>query len=298
MVSVEKDAELYVNLLCINNCIYIGKSAPNRKKAPLKSSSSLDGSFGIGPMSINLKRPQSPYSSNSDISQFLSSTYGHEIFETNRSNTGLTEILNKNKDLNKVSPGQSSNKDIENKLNFACEIKNLQQKIMEELKTTDSTSANLAMFDRLKNHSGFTYSTELIPDKLGHNMALSSTLSKFNPYESYAKYPKTSSFYTVGEPISDRNGFDRYSVARQRNLSETRLGNIMKYGIKNKLPFKSFEYESLNPVRYSDNKYRLMRPMSSISFYENDLRESVIPNYMNTNNGLENLLLNSHLVGV
>ena len=85
---------------------------------------------------------------------------------------------------------------------------------------------------------------------------------------------------------------------------ETRLGSLERYMDRNRMlgtagaagygsfPFKSYEYESLNPVRnYGDSNYRLMRPYSSVSYsaaaaaaaaaLENDLRESMIPNHMN-----------------
>lgn len=96
---------------------------------------------------------------------------------------------------------------------------------------------------------------------------------------------------------------------------ETRLGSLERYMDRNRmwgtagaaagagygsLPFKSYEYESLNPVRnYGDSSYRLMRPYSSVSYsaaaaaaaaaaaLENDLRESMIPNHMNHHRHLQ-----------
>lgn len=65
--------------------------------------------------------------------------------------------------------------------------------------------------------------------------------------------------------------------------TDTRLSNILKLGQNANLrqpgyPFKSYEYESLMPVRnsYYSDQYRLMRPYSSVSFYDEAVRDGRI----------------------
>lgn len=161
--------------------------------------------------------------------------------------------------------------------NFANEIKSIQQKIIDELKTGEQTAGTLSLLNNFKQ------SKEL--EAAAHDRPGTSTFGQSSSaYSSKFPYPTRRDLF----------GVDRYG---RRNASETRINTLSRYGSslsKHNLPFKSYEYESLNPVRYSDNKYHLTRPMSSVSFYENDLglRESLIPNCMND----DELFIRSSLV--
>lgn len=230
----------------------------SRGGPPLKSSSSLDSSFGIGPSSLpagyTSKRPQSPYSTHSDISHFLASTYGRNILKS-PTTSGLADFLNKpktssndsiNKALNETSKMYPSN--------FSSEIKSIQQKIMDELKTSEQNNSSiLKSVDQLIGNSGTGYSKyDSLADKLKRDLLTEGRLTNY----------------------------DTLSETRVNSLGKMSYANAIS---KNSLPFKSYEYESLNPVRLEDNKYRLSRPLSSVSFYENDfgMKESQILNYMN-----------------
>ena len=267
-----------------NQCKYLfqscslGRSNSSRSNPLLKSSSSLDSSFGIGPsMGTGYKRAQSPFSSNSDITHFLASTYGRNIMKSPTSTNIADAFLAKDKQRT-TGGDQLSNMNISDKLtksSFADEIKNIQQKIMDELKTGEQTAGSLSRLNELKQSKEFE----------SHNRM---TFGQSN--YSGTKFP----YQTRRDLYDDRFG--------RRNASETRINSLTRYcsslaNTKNNLPFKSYEYESLNPVRYSDNKYRLTRPMSSVSYYENDLglRESLIPNCMNSN---DELFIRSSLVCV
>ncbi|KAI2802313.1 hypothetical protein BLOT_010506 [Blomia tropicalis] len=260
-----------------------GKNVLNRSgNPPLKSSSSLDSSFGVGPMGILHRRPQSPYSTTSDISQFLASTYGRQILKS-PSGASLADILSKGK------LGEDPLK-----ATFTDELKNIQQKIIDELKTGVINKDRAALIDDplLRTHSSSGRHSSMmtnVPSATAKPSILSST-SAYDPYKVKAAL--------MGNQSSNLSRFemDRYdTISRQRNLSETRLGGfgglnsgtqLDRYGIKSTLPFKSYEYESLNTIRYPDNKFSLTRPLSSVSFYNDtnaldDLRESSIGNNMN-----------------
>ena len=227
------------------------------------------------------KRPQSPYSTSSDIGHLLGRA----------SPTGLPPLADAiiaGKTVNSKDRTLVSNADVTGlarktgNSNFANEIKTIQQKIMDELKTNDildptnvsrvlEQSTKMSSFSEpftTTNIAGMTSSVE----QPGGGAAGPNKLKKlFYPEE------------IVGRPrlYDDRRGFELSANVRLNN---------------SKMPFKSYEYESLNPVRYGPekDKFRLSRPYSSVSFYNsaqdalaldslNSLRESSISNYMNSN---------------
>lgn len=201
---------------------------------------------------------------------------------------------------------------------FANEIKHLQQKIIDELKTgvdpitvsSGPASQQLALFNSLaqKQLGGSSAMSDPIS---GRASAIGGLLrpSSVTAYGGLAPgkglsgttFNRNRNFYGI-DGIPDEGGMfgpsgpfeNRAGMFRNGRNCETRLGSLERYVDRSKmlsygsLPFKSYEYESLNPVRYGDNGYRLMRPLSSASFMggltgaEHDfLRESSIPNYMN-----------------
>lgn len=260
---------------------------------PLKSSSSLDSSFGIGlfggepnsfinsGQSIPAARPQSPYSSNSDITHFLASTYGRHHLLKSPTNTDIAKITNNPKQYKSSSEHNASKYGhhhhhhhggkIMTSANFANEIKNIQQKILEELKTGEIAS----------NH----FNKRTNPTKL-NNFYTNGT-----DYQSYRSLLDNSLLDINHSPGYNRNYQSGKNAYNTLNMSNRYNRNHHHYpGVKNNI-FKSYEYESLNPVRYGgEDKYHLTRPMSSILFHEN----SALSAANATNTGVRDTLLHGN----
>lgn len=241
----------------------------------LRASSSLDSPFGIGPdvgPYINIKRPQSPYSSNSDITNFFATTYG---YSTNKSptNTEIGKQLTKGQSLSSTGLiGTRTGTGVEmEKMNFADEIKNIQEKILKELKTNEvvntgsigtgtnrplqvepgakSTLNNLTIMNECNSYKN-------VLENCMENQRLRSSNNNNNTNI-------TNNNNNNGSNNNWRNTLNLASTSFARSQMAP-SNNINQFG-----KFKSYEFESLNPVRFGDDKYRLTRPMSSILFHEN-----------------------------
>lgn len=263
-------------MICMNLTMIIGRNPLARSAPPLKSSSSLDSSFGIGlfgePNSscgggvgaISSQsippRPQSPYSSNSDITHFLASTYGRHHLLKSPTNTDIAKVTNKQfksaseHNASKYEHPHHHGSKIMTSANFANEIKNIQQKILEELKTGELANSSNFMNNKRSNQTKLNTLTGIGTDYQSYRSLLDNSLLDNSPTAGYNRNYQSRNSYNLRNTLNMTNRYNR--------------NHYPGVGVKNNI-FKSYEYESLNPVRYGEDKYRLTRPMSSILFYEN-----------------------------
>lgn len=201
-------------------------------------------------------RPQSPYSTKSDIGHFLSSTYGNRnnVYKS-PTNMGLDDLMAAGKSIktDKMSHSVDSAEKLFGTTNFNNEVKNIQAKIMRELKASEHGLEGERSLEQILS---------------------TGRASAMGGYPGISNKAATlSGRYTPGlaSTTDDLGGNYGYT--------DTRLSNILKLGQSTNLrqpsyPFKSYEYESLMPIRnsYYSDQYRLMRPYSSVSFYDEAVR--------------------------
>ena len=213
------------------------------------------------------RRPNSPFSSSSDITQFLASTYGQSVLKSPIGNIrsparspippGESQIGQLTKTLERLTSSSPSSP-----TRHPSYMRNIKQQLWDELKTaTEEKYRLMSLRDRDKDYYRRS-ETDL------------QTL-----YDAYSS------------PIRRRRG--RY---KSKNASDSRIYRSYS-SPREDIPFKSYEFESLHPNRsLNDISYRNRRPMSSMAAYSDTeaLHDSMITDMFDANDN--NLYLSTNPV--
>ncbi len=234
----------------LGRAVVSSTSIAAKRIPPLRSSSSLDSAVTGMPTQ---RRPPSPFSSSSDITQFLASTYGQSVLKSpiaNIRSPTRSPILAGESQIGRQLQTSLSSSSLTSPTRFPNYMKNIKQQLWEELKTaTEEKQRLLSLRDR---------------DKDFYRRSETDLQTLYDIYSS---------------PVRRRRG--RY----RKNASDSKIYRHSPN--REEIPFKSYEFESLHPTRSAmDLNYRQQRPMSSMAAYSDadlGLRESVIPNYMDSN---------------
>ncbi|CAG2119067.1 unnamed protein product, partial [Medioppia subpectinata] len=188
-------------------------SIASKRIPPLRSSSSLDGTV----MGLTAGyRPQSPFSSTSDITQFLASTYGQSVFKSSIGNIrspARSPIPPGENQISRQLHTSHSVSSLTSPTRFPSYMKNLKQQLWEELKTaTEEKHRLMNLRDR---------------DKDFYRRSETDLQDLFDVYSS---------------PVRRRRG--RY---KSKNESDSRIYRSLS-ATRDDMPFKSYEYESLHPT--------------------------------------------------